>query len=68
MEPVPEPATLSLLAAGALAAIRRRSRCATIQREGTETSLFAGRYVTLADIAATGLRRFEGWPMPRYAA
>ncbi len=43
-------------------------RCATIQRDGIGTSLYSGRYVTLAEIAATGLRRFDGWPMPGYAA
>ncbi|MDZ7282160.1 DUF4178 domain-containing protein [Sphingomonas sanguinis] len=43
-------------------------RCACIQRDGAEISLYTGRYVTLADIAATGLRRFDGWPMPDYAA
>ena len=30
--------------------------------------IYAGRYVTLGDIKATGLRAFEGWPMPRFAA
>ncbi len=43
-------------------------RCASIQREGRETHVYVGRYVTLADLAATNLRAFEGWPMPRYAA
>ncbi len=43
-------------------------RCASIQREGKATYVYVGRYVTLADIAASNLRAFEGWPMPRYAA
>lgn len=43
-------------------------RCASIQREGDETHVYTGRYVTLADLAMTGLRAFDGWPMPRYAA
>lgn len=42
--------------------------CASIQKDRGETTLYAGRYVTLADIAATDLRAFGGWPMPRYAA
>ena len=43
-------------------------RCASIQREGGDTYVYAGRFVSLADIHATGLRAFDGWPMPRYAA
>ena len=41
---------------------------ASLQTENGELSAYAGRYVTLAEVAATGLREFEGWPMPRYAA
>lgn len=42
--------------------------CASIQKDRGEVSVYAGRYVTLADLAATNLRAFDGWPMPRYAA
>ena len=43
--------------------------CASIQRAGDEdVEVFAGQYVSLADIAATGLRAFEGWPMPAHPA
>ncbi len=43
--------------------------CASIQRAGDEeVEVYAGQYVSLADIAATGLREFEGWPMPSYTA
>lgn len=48
---------------------------ASIQQEpgkGTERpgppSVYVGRYVSLADLAATNLRAFDGWPMPRFAA
>lgn len=47
---------------------RPDGRTASIQNEAGAVLAYAGRYVTLADIAATGLRSFEGWPMPRYAA
>lgn len=47
---------------------RRDGRAATLQREGEAVSAYHGRYVTLADIRATGLREFEGWLLPRYAA
>lgn len=43
-------------------------RCASIQRDAAGTHVYAGRYVTLADVAATDLRQFDGWPMPRFAA
>jgi len=43
-------------------------RCASIQKDRGEVAVYTGRYVTLADIAATELRAFEGWPMPRHAA
>ncbi len=43
-------------------------RCASIQKERGEVLVYAGRYVTLSDLKATGLRAFEGWPMPRFAA
>jgi len=42
--------------------------CATVQKERGDIAAYAGRYVSLADVAATGLRRFEDWPMPNYAA
>ena len=47
---------------------RPDGRTATLQEEGGTVSAYAGRYVTLAEIAATGLREFEGWPLPRFAA
>ncbi|WP_419809572.1 DUF4178 domain-containing protein [Sphingomonas sp.] len=47
---------------------RPDGRTASLQTDGGQVSAYAGRYVTLADIAATGLRQFDGWPMPRFAA
>lgn len=47
---------------------RPDGRAASLQTDGGEVSGYAGRYVTLADIAATGLRDFDGWPKPRFAA
>ena len=41
-------------------------RCATLQRDGTEASFYAGRYVTLAELAPRGLRPIHGWKMPAY--
>jgi hypothetical protein len=43
-------------------------RVASLQREGELPSFYDGRYVTLAELAPRGLRAFEGWPMPAYAA
>lgn len=43
-------------------------RCASVQREGGETHAYVGRYVSLAELRMTGLRAFDGWPMPRFAA
>lgn len=40
--------------------------CASLQREGEMPTLYAGRYVTLDEIAPTGLRAIEGWPMPAF--
>lgn len=42
--------------------------CASIQKDRGEVLVYAGRYVTLRDLKATGLRAFEGWPMPQFAA
>jgi len=43
--------------------------CASIQKaKGELVEAYAGRYVTLAQIGATGLRAFEDWPMPAYRA
>ncbi len=43
-------------------------RCASIQRDQKgEVEAYAGRYVSLAEMHATGLRTFEGWPMPAYS-
>ena len=44
---------------------RPDGRAASLQTRGRRGLAYAGRYVTLAEIAATGLREFEGWPMPR---
>jgi hypothetical protein len=44
-------------------------RCASIQKAaGEDIEVYVGQYVALADIAATGLREFAGWPMPSYTA
>jgi hypothetical protein len=43
-------------------------RCASLQRDGKETDFYDGRYVTLEELAPTGLRELEGWPMPAFAA
>jgi hypothetical protein len=42
--------------------------CATLQRDTLATSFYQGRYVTLAELAPSGLRVIEGWPLPAYAA
>ena len=42
--------------------------CASIQKDRGEVSVYAGRYVTLAEISATNLRAFDGWPLPSFAA
>lgn len=42
--------------------------CASLQRDGTTTSFYEGRYVTLAELAPRGLRAIEGWALPDYAA
>lgn len=47
---------------------RPDGRAASLQTENGELSAYAGRYVTLAEIKATGLREFEGWPVPKFAA
>jgi hypothetical protein len=41
-------------------------RCASLQRDQGLTSFYDGRYVTLAELAPTGLRAMEGWPMPAF--
>ena len=46
---------------------RGDGRTASLQNDGGPVSAYAGRYVTLAEIGASGLRAFDGWPMPRYA-
>ncbi|AQR74336.1 DUF4178 domain-containing protein [Sphingomonas sp. LM7] len=46
----------------------RGGECATLQRDGAETSFYQGRYVTLAELAPRGLRAIEGWALPPYAA
>lgn len=47
---------------------RGDGRVASLQNDNGPVSAYAGRYVTLAEIGATGLRQFDGWPMPRYTA
>ncbi|WP_425229564.1 DUF4178 domain-containing protein [Sphingomonas sp.] len=47
---------------------RPDGRTASLQTEAGQLSAYTGRYVTLAEIGATGLREFDGWPMPRFAA
>ena len=49
-------------------AIHRCCECASIQKDRGEVAVYAGRYVTLAEIAATNLRAFDGWPLPSFAA
>jgi hypothetical protein len=42
--------------------------CASIQKDqGGEVEAYVGRYMSLAELNATGLRSFEGWPMPAAA-
>lgn len=41
--------------------------CASFQRDGDTSSVYIGRYVTLADVKATNLRAIEGWAMPAFA-
>lgn len=41
--------------------------CASFQRDGDTSSVYVGRYVTLADVKATNLRAIEGWAMPAFA-
>jgi hypothetical protein len=42
--------------------------CASIQKDqGGEVEAYTGRYMSLAELNATGLRSFEGWPMPAAA-
>jgi hypothetical protein len=47
---------------------RPDGRAASLQTENGTLNAYAGRYVTLAELRAEGLRDFEGWPRPRYAA
>jgi hypothetical protein len=45
-----------------------KGECATLQRDALATTFYQGQYVTLADLAPSGLRAFEGWTLPAYAA
>jgi hypothetical protein len=45
-----------------------QGECANLQRDTLGTTFYQGRYVTLAELAPTGLRPFEGWTLPAYAA
>lgn len=42
--------------------------CATLQRDALASTFYQGRYVTLGELAPSGLRAIEGWPLPAYAA
>lgn len=64
---LPDPVTVGTTATS-VDLQRPDGRAATLQDDGGTVSAYAGRYVTLAEIQATGLRRFEGWPLPRFAA
>ena len=44
----------------------RSGRCASIQRDADGTSFYDGRYVTLAELSPTDLRRFDGWSVPAH--
>ncbi|NIJ19191.1 hypothetical protein FHS95_000860 [Sphingomonas naasensis] len=46
----------------------QHGECATLQRDRGETSVYQGRYVTLAELAPRGMRAIEGWTLPAYAA
>jgi len=46
----------------------REGRCASIQKDRGEVSLYTGHYASLAQLRFTNLRSFEGWPMPHFAA
>jgi hypothetical protein len=46
----------------------REGRCASIQKDRGEVSLYTGHYASLAQLRFTNLRSFEGWPMPDFAA
>ena len=63
---LPQPASIGAQAVS-VDLNRPDGRTASIQNDGGTVQAYAGRYVSLAAIAATGLRTFEGWPMPRYA-
>lgn len=41
--------------------------CASLQRDRGEVSFYAGRYVTLEELAPQGMRAMEGWAMPAFA-
>jgi len=45
-----------------------KGESATLQRDALATTFYQGQYVTLADLAPSGLRAFEGWTLPAYAA
>jgi len=42
--------------------------CASVQREGGRTEVYVGRFVMLEELAPHGLRRFDDWPLPGWAA
>jgi hypothetical protein len=66
---LPYPATIGTRAVS-VDLQRPDGRAASLQTDDGpgEVNAYAGRYVTLAELGPTGLRQFDGWPMPRYAA
>jgi endogenous inhibitor of DNA gyrase (YacG/DUF329 family) len=42
--------------------------CASFQHDGTEASLYTGRYVLLAELKPQDLRPLDGWTIPVFAA
>ncbi|MDB5721170.1 MAG: hypothetical protein JWP15_1788 [Alphaproteobacteria bacterium] len=43
-------------------------RCASLQRDGKEADYYDGRYVTLDELAPSGLREMDGWSLPVFKA
>lgn len=63
---LPFPAPLGL-GATSIDLNARDGECASIQKDKDgEVEVYTGRYASLAELHATGLRSFEGWPMPDF--
>ncbi|TPG47196.1 DUF4178 domain-containing protein [Sphingomonas glacialis] len=43
-------------------------RCASVQKDRGQVSVYVGAFVDLAGLRATNMRAFEDWPMPNFAA